>query len=112
MDIQTIIIGVLSGGIGAGVVTGIFTLLANRQKHKYERQDTETADVKALKTAMRYLMLDRIRHLGEKYLTAGEIDFDDRRLLNEMHDSYHNGLGGNGDLDILMQEVNRLPLKK
>ena len=36
---------------------------------------------------------------------------DDRRVLNEMHHCYHDGLGGNGDLDNLMQEVNKLPLK-
>ena len=57
-------------------------------------------------------MLDRIRYLGQKYIEAGEIDFDDRRILNAMHDSYHNGLGGNGDADVVMQEVNKLPLRR
>ena len=32
-------------------------------------------------------------------------------VLNEMHKSYHDGLGGNGDLDVLMHAVNTLPLK-
>ena len=40
------------------------------------------------------------------------MDFDDRRILNLMHKSYHDGLGGNGDLDNVMNDVNRLPLKR
>ena len=57
-------------------------------------------------------MYDRIRFLGQAYIAEGEIDFDDRRILRQMHTSYHNGLGGNGDLDALMEEVDSLPLKK
>ena len=57
------------------------------------------------------MLYDRIRYLGQAYIAAGEIDFDDRRVLNDMHRSYHNGLGGNGDLDTLMAEVNGLKLK-
>ena len=55
---------------------------------------------------------DRIRHLGQKYIADGSVDFDDRRILNQMHKSYHDGLGGNGDLDNIMGEVNKLPLRK
>lgn len=28
-----------------------------------------------------------------------------------MHDAYHTGLNGNGDLDVIMAQVDRLPLK-
>ena len=57
------------------------------------------------------MLYDRIRYLGLKYIQDGAVDFDDRRILKEMHDCYHERLGGNGDLDNLMREVNRLPLK-
>ena len=50
--------------------------------------------------------------LARYYSANGAVDFDDRRILNQMHKSYHDGLGGNGDLDNIMSEVNRLPLKK
>lgn len=62
--------------------------------------------------AMKYVLYDRIRFLGQAYIDAGEIDFDDRRILNNMHHSYYFGPGGNGDLDTLMNKVNHLPLKK
>ena len=68
--------------------------------------------VNALVNADKYIMFDRIRYLGQKYVAEKEVDFDDRRILNQMHDVYHNELGGNGDLKELMDAVNALPLKK
>lgn len=68
--------------------------------------------VNALINADMLIMLDRIRYLGQRYVADNEVDFDDRRILNQMHKSYHDDLGGNGDLDGLMKVVNALPLKK
>lgn len=85
-----------------------------REKTEQERAGAEKArDAKlaALVESQKIVMLDRIRYLGQKYVEAGEIDFDDRRILNSMHASYHNGLGGNGDADVIMREVNALPLR-
>lgn len=65
----------------------------------------------ALQDAQRCVLLDRIMYLGSKYIADGEIAFDDRRRLREMHDSYHHGLKGNGDADAIMTAVDALPLK-
>lgn len=61
--------------------------------------------------ALRVILLDRIRHLGQSYIQRGEISFDDRRIFHMMHDVYHNGLGGNGDADLIVEAVDELPLK-
>ena len=66
----------------------------------------------ALRDAQKCVLLDRIIYLGQVYIKAGEIDFDDRRRLREMHNSYHHGLGGNGDADAIMTAIDALPLKK
>ena len=60
--------------------------------------------------ALRVILLDRIRHLGQSYIQKGEIDFDDRRIFHMMHKVYHDGLGGNGDADLIVAAVDKLRL--
>ena len=62
--------------------------------------------------ALRVILLDRIRYLGQSYIAKGEISFDDRRIFHMMHDAYHDGLGGNGDADLVVEAVDELPLKQ
>ena len=84
---------------------------AELKKIKQWEKDMEDK-VNALVNADKYILFDRIRYLGQKYVADDEVDFDDRRILRQMHDVYHNELGGNGDLDELMKAVNALPLKQ
>lgn len=78
-------------------------------EQKLKALDTQNT---AENEALRVILLDRIRHLGQSYIDAGEIDFDDRRIFHMMHSVYHNGLGGNGDADLVVKAVDELPLKK
>lgn len=118
-----LIISILTGSVMVAVIEGVREYLAWRRKRKAEKEDRQELDdakwrkevndsLAALKDANKWVLYDRIRYLGQAYIADGEIDFDDRRILNNMHGVYHNGLGANGDLDGLMKEVNRLPLKK
>lgn len=118
-----ILLGILGGGIGVEIIKAIAGRFDWNRKRKAEKEDRDVLDadteirnikkqVAAICDGMKFILYDRIRYLGHEYIADGYIDFDDRRILNSMHDSYHNGLGGNGDLDILMGEVNRLPLRK
>lgn len=83
----------------------------SEQDEKEWKKHTDDT-IEALAIGVRVILMDRIRYLGQEYIKDGEVDFDDRRLLNQMHSVYHNTLGGNGDLDILMKEVDELPLKR
>lgn len=74
-------------------------------------QADQTLQLVALQDALKCVLLDRVIHLGQSYIRDGEIDFDDRRRLREMHNSYHQGLGGNGDAEAIMKAVDALPLK-
>lgn len=76
------------------------------------QQDEMSGQLDALREAMKCVLLDRIIYLGQSYIADGEVDFDDRRRLHQMHSSYHNGLKGNGDADVIMKAVDALPLKK
>lgn len=59
----------------------------------------------------RALYKQTIRNLCIEYINAGEIDIDDKKILIELHDVYHNELNGNGYFTELMKTVNKLPVK-
>lgn len=111
----TIIVAIIGGLLGGSAVAAFINAIAagirQRRERKYNKTDGKDKDTEALKAGLKWVLYDRIRFLGQRYIAAGQVDFDDRRILNEMHGCYHNGLGGNGDLDNLMGEVNRLPLR-
>ncbi len=122
MEYKDFLLAFLTGSLGAALVKGIFELIAWNKKRKAEVEDrtAETdaawkqkidAKVNALVESQKYLLYDRIRYLGQYYIGEKEIDIDDRKILKQMHHSYHEGLGGNGDLDLLMKQVDGLPLK-
>lgn len=106
-----ILIAILGGSALAALINQFGEYIRARKTHEESTETKEDQDMKALKEAVKFLMLDRIKDLGQTYIKAKEIDFDDRRILHMMHDVYHNALEGNGDLDALMDEVNKLPLK-
>ena len=131
--IAAAVAGLLSGGVSVAIVQGINAAIAFRRERKAKKEDRkeeaaeealkkENADivkrliqleteVSGISEGLKWELFDRIRYLGQKYIEDGEVDFDDLRLLNQMHQSSHL-LGVNGSLDGLMQAVNRLPLKK
>ena len=105
-------IGLLFGSaVLSSIVNQIGEGIRQKRKHKFDNEDSEDKTIKALKDGMKWVIFDHIRERGLEYIAHGEIDFDDRRILKEMHKSYHDGLGGNGDLDKLMEAVYELPLK-
>ena len=108
--VGTVFVAVVGSNVIAEIIKQRGEMKRQKQKQDHDDNKTESEDVKAIKNAVKWVMYDRIRHLGRAYLDEGSIDFDDRRILREMHNSYHNGLGGNGDLDDLMAQVGQLPL--
>ena len=110
---DTVLVALIAGAaaIIGGLITQLGALILHKVKRKDEKADAKDKDNEAIKAGLKWVLYDRIRFLGQHYISNGQVDFDDRRILNEMHKSYHDGLGGNGDLDVLMAEVNKLPLK-
>lgn len=130
---KEILLALLGGGVAVAVVEAIKEALAWRRNRKAQKEDRaeEKADMKteerikalevdvsdikkmmaSLVESQKNVLFDRIQYLCRRYISEGEIDFDDRRGLNALHHSYHDGLGGNGDLDALMDSARALPLK-
>lgn len=101
-----VILAIIGGSAGAAIVTGIFSLI----QFFVSRRDKRSGKSDVNNKALRYLMLYIIQERAKQHMKDGEISLEDRRSLHHWHDLYHNGLGGNGDADALMEQVDRLPL--
>lgn len=93
------LVDLLSGAAGAALVAGVFSFVQNRKARK-----------DAHGKALRYLMLYVIQERAKQHIKDGSITMEERRSLHHWHSLYHNELGGNGDADALMAQVDRLPL--
>ncbi len=111
-NIALIVGAVLSSSVLTAIITQFGTHLREKAGRKAAAETAEDSELAALKEALMYILYDRIRFLGMTYIRAGEISFEDRRIIHKMHGVYHNRLGGNGDLDDLMECVDELPLKQ
>lgn len=103
MDVMLAIIG---GSCGAAIVTGLVALI----QFFINRKDKRTGKANIQDKALRYLMLYIIQERAKQHIKEKCISLEDRRSLHHWHDLYHNGLGGNGDADSLMDAVDKLPL--
>lgn len=101
-----VIVSIIGGSCGAAIVSGSFAFA----QYLISRRDKQSGQVDARKKALRYLMLYIIQERAKQHIREGRITLDDRRSLHHWHELYHNGLGGNGDADALMRQVDTLPL--
>ena len=99
MDWLKLLLEFLGGAGGAALVAGIFTAVQTRK-----------ARIDAKGKALRYIMLYIIQERAKEHIKDKQISLEDRRSLHHWHDLYHNGLGGNGDADALMRQVDELPV--
>ena len=97
---KTIIIAIISSGALSTLISGIFNLWSARKKSN-----------DGVRAGMKMLLYDRIKHLGKAYISRGSITTDELEDLTEMHRIYHFDLDGNGFLDTLMNNVQKLPIK-
>ena len=120
------IIDLLKSAFGAGIVAGLFGIWQwrlNREAHKEDKAAEQNMSscaergeeikalqrtVNALIVADRTILYDRIKHLAKSYIKRGWISVEEYEDLKRMHKVYHDDLGGNGFLDSIMAEVDKL----
>lgn len=95
------LIPLLSGAFGAGIFSFVQFLMTRRDKKK----EAESAE----RIALRYLMLYIIQDTARELITDGKASIEQKRQIHQWHEVYHDGLGGNGDADKLLETVDRLP---
>lgn len=98
---------VIAGGVGAGLVGGIFSLILFRMNRKAAKEDKKDC----FSAGVRVLLYDRIKHLARSYMAKGSVTGEELEDIIEMHKVYHTDLKGNGFLDNVMNQVHQLPIK-
>ncbi len=119
-DIMTIVLALIGS---SGLFTLIQFLINRNDGKKQAMEDLKNAIVKLQTSvdktnedmglqneALMSLAQDRILWLGRQYLKQGWIFLSDYSSLKRMADAYR-ALGGNGDVKVMMAEIDKLPHK-
>lgn len=85
--------------IGSGALSVLINRLFDFLQTKKKKND-----------AISLLLYRTIKVECKEFIELGEIDTDSLKVLMSMHEEYKR-LGGNGYLNKLMEEVNKLPVK-
>lgn len=93
--------------VGSSGVASIVVACLQRHWSKKDKTDTR---IDALVEAQQVMMVDRVRYLGRCYIKDGFVSIQDKENLNSMYSAYK-ALGGNGHLETIMAEVDRLEVK-
>lgn len=121
---QAVIVALIAASSGA-ITAFVNSRIEARKKKDEEKNNTEQILAKlnelegkinniedrlgGLERAQKITMHERIKRLAAKYCETGKISFDDYEIIKQMHQIYHNDLHGNGFLDAVMEDVDRLP---
>lgn len=93
--------------LASGAVSGLMTILLAAIQRRWKKEDDKDESIRALVSAQKVLMVDRVRYLGQSYILAGQITLEAKETLQEMYAAYK-ALGGNGHLETVMREVEKL----
>lgn len=110
-EVEIAIIGGLCTVLGY-----LFSYVTHRQDRKLKREDIKTEEMKrqekklnAVINADKTVIMFVIRYVGRDYLKDGEITLEQKETLADLHRAYK-GLGGNGDLDTIMEELDEIDI--
>ena len=98
------IVQIVTACLGSSGLTAIVLALLQRRWSCQDRQD-------AIVDGLKVLTVDRVRYLGRGYINAHAISLEDKENLQDMYRAYK-ALGGNGHLETVMAEVERLPVRE
>ena len=121
-----LLIELLKSAFGAGLLAGLFGVCQWRLNRKAQKEDKAAENqtincaargeeikrlqntVNSLIIADRTILYDRIKHLAKAYIKRSWISVEEYEDLKRMHKVYHDDLNGNGFLDSIMEEIDKL----
>lgn len=83
-------------------------LVAAYRKMAVKIQNNKETE-KAIADGMKYLLMFKLREEGEKYLTDGHCNIDQKHEFEKVYTAYH-ALGGNDTITALKDKVLQLPI--
>lgn len=89
--------------------TGISTIIVACLNRRWAKQDRKDSKMDAVVNGLKVLTTAEVRSLGKEYVSAQAISLGDKENIEEMYQAYKK-LGGNGHLDTIMSEVEKLPI--
>lgn len=108
----TIVLAVLSSTSISSIVLAILQRKwAKQDKGVVTKEDISVMreQLSAVTENQKLISIDRIRHLVKCYIADGCVDLESKENLVDMYRSYRR-LGGNGHLDTIMAELEKLPV--
>ena len=98
---ETILVPIVCALLGSGASTAIVTAIVSKRAETKAKETGESQGIK-------WLMQDRLEHVALTYLSRGDITYDELKNWNKGHFIYHELLGGNGDLNVLKEALQKL----
>ena len=95
-----VLVAALGSGVLVAIINNVFSAVMAEKKNG-----------SGIAAGTRIMLYDRIKYLGRKHISRGNISSEDLHDIIEMHRIYHDELGGNGFLDEIMERVKSLPIK-
>ncbi|MDP4118501.1 MAG: hypothetical protein Q8873_04855 [Bacillota bacterium] len=109
---NTILLCILGGGIGAATVNLLDNLIQKLMERSGKHMSKIDKQVNALWESQRFMMLDKIVTMGNRFVESGSVTFSELRVFNEMYQIYCSKLEGNGDAETIHDMVNSLSVVK
>ena len=97
---KEILLCILGGGLG----TALINIISLSLQRKWSKDDVTTKALKAL-------LIDRVTYLVKHHMRSHSISLNEKNNLEEMHVVYKE-LGGNGHLDAVMGELEKIPVEE
>ena len=82
---DTVIVALVAGlaAVIGGVITQLGEGIRQKRKRKYDKDDGKDKDITALKAGLKWVLYDRIRFLGQRYIAAGQVDHNASRCKRD-----------------------------
>lgn len=93
------------------IVTGFLGFFVAKVKDYKKREEAQKERDKTQQEALKCILRSNITSKYYVYTELGEIPYYEKENIDKMHEQYKK-MGGNSYVDIIVAELNKLPIKK